>query len=113
AGLEFKLTGAQERAFAEIIKDIKRPHPMHRLVQGDVGSGKTVVALMAAAFAAEGGMQTALMVPTEILAEQHFLNAQKRFAPLGLKVSLLTSQIKGKERERILAELKSGRVHLC
>lgn len=112
-GLEFKLTGAQERTFAEIVKDIRRPHPMHRLVQGDVGSGKTVVALMAAAYAAEGGMQTALMVPTEILAEQHFINAQKRFEPLGLRVALLTSQIKGKEREQILNDLKAGKIHLC
>lgn len=112
-GLEFELTGAQKRAYAEIVTDLAKPHPMHRLVQGDVGSGKTLVALMAAAFAAEGGLQTALMVPTEILAEQHYQNASKRLAPLGLRAALLTSQVKTKERAQILEDLKSGKIHVA
>jgi ATP-dependent DNA helicase RecG len=110
--LEFQLTGAQERSYAEIIKDLKLSHPMHRLVQGDVGSGKTLVAFMAAAYAAEAGVQTALMVPTEILAEQHFATAEKRLHPLGIRVGLLTGQTKAKEREKILSEMAEGRIHL-
>ena len=111
--LEFELTGAQSRAYQEIVEDLSKPHPMHRLVQGDVGSGKTLVALMAAAFAAEAQVQTALMVPTEILAEQHYQNSKRRLEPLGVKVAFLTSQVKGKERERILEGLKSGAIHLA
>jgi ATP-dependent DNA helicase RecG len=111
--LEFKLTNAQLRAYDEIVADLKKPHPMHRLVQGDVGCGKTLVALMAAAYTAEAGLQTALMVPTEILAEQHFLNAKRRFEPLGLKVALLTGKQKASEREALLAGLRSGEIHLC
>ena len=113
SSLEFELTGAQMRAYSEITEDLKKAHPMHRLVQGDVGSGKTLVALMAATFVAEGHMQSALMVPTEILAEQHFQNATRRLAPLGLKVALLTSQVKGKERQLILQALKSGEIDIC
>lgn len=111
--LEFELTNAQVKAFQEIVADLKKPHPMHRMVQGDVGSGKTLVALMAAAFAAEDGMQTALMVPTEILAEQHYQNAKKRLEPLGVRVALLTSQVKTKERNAILEALKAGKIDLC
>jgi len=111
--LEFTLTGAQERSFSEIREDLKRGHPMHRLVQGDVGSGKTLVALMAATFTAESGSQSALMVPTEILAEQHYQNAVKRLEPLGIRVRLLTSQMKGRDREKLLEELRTGTVHLC
>lgn len=110
--LPFELTGAQLRSFEEIVGDLKKPHPMHRLVQGDVGSGKTLVALMAAAFTAEGDVQTALMVPTEILAEQHFRNSEKLLTPLGMKVALLTSQTKNKERTQILEDLKSGEIHI-
>ncbi len=112
SGLPFELTAAQLRAFDEIKSDLQKAHPMHRLVQGDVGSGKTLVALMAAAFAAEGGVQTALMVPTEILAEQHFRNSEKFLAPLGMKVAFLTSQTKTKERNQILEDLKAGAIHL-
>jgi ATP-dependent DNA helicase RecG len=111
--LEFELTGAQKRAFQEILSDLRKPHPMHRLVQGDVGSGKTLVALLAATYVAEGRMQTALMVPTEILAEQHYQNASARLSPLGLKVALLTSQVKGKERALILQALKAGEIDVC
>ncbi len=111
--LEFQLTGAQQRAYSEIVSDLRKPHPMHRLVQGDVGSGKTLVALMATAFVAEAGRQTALMVPTEILAEQHYQNAKNRLGPLGIKSALLTSQIKGKERQKVIEALQSGEIHLC
>ncbi|MGE4130363.1 MAG: ATP-dependent DNA helicase RecG [Bdellovibrionales bacterium] len=110
--LEFELTAAQKRTLSEIVEDLREPHPMHRLVQGDVGSGKTMVAFMAAAHVAEAGQQAALMVPTEILAEQHFANAVRRLAPLGIKVALLTSQTKTKERNQILEDLKSGALHL-
>ena len=111
--LEFKLTNAQLRAYDEILKDLKKPHPMHRLVQGDVGSGKTLVAMLAATYASEAGAQTALMVPTEILAEQHYLNAQRRLTPLGLKVALLTGSKKNSERQEALVGLKSGEIHLA
>lgn len=108
--LEFQLTGAQEKAFQDIVSDLKKPHPMHRLVQGDVGSGKTMVAFLAATYAAESNAQTALMVPTEILAEQHYINAKKRLEPLGIRVALLTSAAKTKEREEILLALKTGQI---
>jgi len=113
ASLEFELTGAQLRSYEEIIKDMRKGHPMHRLVQGDVGSGKTLVALMAAAYAAEAGVQTALMVPTEILSEQHFQTAATRLGALGLKVGLLTGQVKGKERQAVLDGLQSGEIQVC
>lgn len=108
--LEFVLTGAQQRSYSEIIKDLNKAHPMHRLVQGDVGSGKTLVALMAASYAAEAKAQTALMVPTEILAEQHFATAEKRLSPLGLRVGLLTGQTKAKERAAILTAVEAGEI---
>jgi ATP-dependent DNA helicase RecG len=112
ASLPFQMTGAQRRALSEIENDLQKPHPMHRLVQGDVGSGKTLVALAAAAFVAENGYQTCLMAPTEILAEQHFKNAERIFAPLGLKVGLLTGKTKTAERKDILARLAEGNIHL-
>ncbi len=112
-GLPFQLTGAQVRCLAEILKDLGKPHPMHRLVQGDVGSGKTAVALMAAVFAAENGFQTTLMVPTEILAEQHFATAKKWLEPLGFKVDLLTGHMKTSERNEVLERLASGETQLC
>lgn len=113
SSLEFELTRAQIRAYEEIAGDLRKPHPMHRLVQGDVGSGKTLVALMAATLAAESEMQTALMVPTEILAEQHYQNASRRLEPLGVKVALLTSQVKTKERQAMLDRLKAGEIQVC
>lgn len=112
ASLEFELTGAQLRSFEDIRNDLKKPHPMHRLVQGDVGSGKTLVAIMSAVLAAEAKFQTALMVPTEILAEQHFKNVTERLHPLGLNVAFLTSAIKGKERAALLEDLKAGRIDI-
>ncbi|MCB0408250.1 MAG: DEAD/DEAH box helicase, partial [Bdellovibrionales bacterium] len=107
--LPFELTNAQKKSFEEVCVDLKKPHPMHRLVQGDVGSGKTVVAMLSALYAIEAGAQVALMVPTEILAEQHFKNAYKMLTPLGIEVALLTGSIKGKERGRINHEIKEGR----
>lgn len=108
SNLPFELTGAQTRAIEEIQSDIKKPHPMHRLVQGDVGSGKTMVAFITAANAIEAGVQVAIMAPTEILAEQHFNNAKKVFEPLGVKVGLLTSQLKAADKKQQLENLKNG-----
>ncbi|MFN8790845.1 MAG: ATP-dependent DNA helicase RecG [Bdellovibrionales bacterium] len=109
--LPFALTRAQTRAFEEIRKDLEGPHPMNRLVQGDVGSGKTLVCLMAAAQAQEGGYQSCLMVPTEILAEQHFKNAQKYLGE-DMKIALLTGKTKTSERREIFEGLRSGQVDL-
>lgn len=112
--LPFQLTKAQERVFNEIREDMVKAHPMHRLVQGDVGSGKTLVALLAAAFAAENGFQTAIMAPTEILAEQHFKNAQKFLGQtLGLQVELITGHLSTKEYNRAVAAVKSGEAPIC
>jgi ATP-dependent DNA helicase RecG len=99
--LPFKLTKAQERVFGDILKDMKSPAPMNRLVQGDVGSGKTIVALMAMLSAVECGYQAALMAPTEILAEQHFINMHRLIEDLGLKIRLLTGSKKNKDLEAI------------
>ncbi|WP_413581873.1 ATP-dependent DNA helicase RecG [Bdellovibrio sp. HCB288] len=110
--LPFPLTGAQKRVFAEIKSDLEKGHPMHRLVQGDVGSGKTLVSFMAAVYAAESGFQSCLMAPTEILAEQHYKNAQKVLAPLGITVSLLVGKTKTAERKQVLLDLASGETDL-
>jgi ATP-dependent DNA helicase RecG len=106
--LPFTLTSAQRRVLSEIKNDMMAPHPMHRLVQGDVGSGKTIVALMAALVAVENDYQVAIMAPTEILAEQHYLNIHRWCEALGVKVTLLTSGLKGKARAAALAEVASG-----
>lgn len=110
--LPFQLTGAQRRAFQEIADDLMKPHPMHRLVQGDVGSGKTAVALMAAAFSRQRRLSVSLMVPTEILAEQHLKNASKFLGALGLKVRLLSGSTGAKERREIQELLKNGQIDL-
>ena len=112
-GLPFKLTGAQERVAGEILKDIGRAHPMMRLVQGDVGCGKTVVAALAALACIEAGKQAAFMAPTELLAEQHYRNFLKWFAPLGLKPVWISGRLKGAERESALDLLKSGKAPLA
>ncbi len=112
ATLPFELTGAQGRCIAEIFSDLARPAPMNRLLQGDVGSGKTVVALAAAAQAIAGGYQAAIMAPTEILAEQHFQTISRIAGPMGIPHALLTSSIKGKPRAEILGKLKSGELPL-
>ncbi len=106
--LPFTLTSAQERVFREIQADMVTSRPMNRLVQGDVGSGKTVVALHALVMACGSGCQTALMVPTEILAEQHYLNLAPLLRAVGLKAVLLTSGGKAKDRNETLKQLESG-----
>jgi ATP-dependent DNA helicase RecG len=110
--LPYNLTNAQENAISEILLDLASSHRMIRLLQGDVGSGKTVVALIALAAAVESGMQGALMVPTEILARQHFTNLSKLVNGTGLRVALLTGREKGRAREEILAALQSGAVDI-
>ncbi|GFO55231.1 ATP-dependent DNA helicase RecG [Geomonas sp. Red276] len=94
--LPFSLTNAQRRVLSEIKEDMMSPHPMHRLVQGDVGCGKTLVALLAALICVENDYQVAIMAPTELLAEQHYLNIHKYCEQLGITVALLTSSSKGK-----------------
>jgi ATP-dependent DNA helicase RecG len=122
--LPFDLTGDQRRVIDEISADLARPSPMHRLLQGDVGSGKTVVAVSALLVAVQGGHQGAFMAPTEVLAEQHHTGIRSLldgievgddaslFGHRPLKVELLTNRVSGKERERILGELASGGVDL-
>ncbi len=109
--LPFQMTGAQRRVFEEIKADLQTPHPMHRLVQGDVGSGKTIVSFMAGVYTHESGFQCALMAPTEILAEQHYKNAQKLLQPLGIEVGFLVGKTKAAERKQILARLEAGEIH--
>jgi ATP-dependent DNA helicase RecG len=112
AALPFALTAAQRRVAQEIDADLARGVPMHRLLQGDVGSGKTVVAALAAARAIDAGWQCALMAPTEILAEQHLRRLVGWLAPLGVTVAWLTGSRKGKARERMLAQVASGEAGL-
>jgi ATP-dependent DNA helicase RecG len=108
ASLPFTLTSDQKRATAEIDADLDRPRPMQRLLQGDVGSGKTVVALHALLRAVEAGRQGALMAPTETLAEQHFLTLDELCAPLGVRVTVLTSSLRAKERAAAHQLIASG-----
>ncbi|MDC8772250.1 ATP-dependent DNA helicase RecG [Roseateles albus] len=112
AVLPFGLTGAQQRVSEEIAQDLALGQPMHRLLQGDVGSGKTVVAALAAAGAIDAGWQCALMAPTEILAEQHFKKLVGWLEPLGLKVAWLTGSIKGKARQKMLDAAADGSAQL-
>ena len=107
-GLPFQLTAAQQRVVAEIATDLAQAHPMQRLLQGDVGSGKTVVAALAMLQAVENGYQAALMAPTEILAEQHYIKLRDWLPPLGLKVAWLTGSLKKKEKEAMLAAVADG-----
>jgi ATP-dependent DNA helicase RecG len=108
----FELTNAQNKVAIEIEKDMQKPVPMLRLVQGDVGSGKTVVAALAAIHAVENNQQSAIMAPTEILAEQHLLNFTNWFAPLGLKIAWLSGKVKGKKREEQLELISSGEANI-
>nr|MBP9696753.1 ATP-dependent DNA helicase RecG [Thermomonas sp.] len=108
ASLPFALTGAQQRVYAQVRDDLAQPRPMLRLVQGDVGSGKTVVAAMAALLAVEAGRQAALMAPTELLAEQHLANLRGWLEPLGVRVCWLAGKVTGKARAQALAQVASG-----
>src|SRR6266436_3110686 len=110
--LPFKPTEAQKRALGEIAADLERPVPMNRLLQGDVGSGKTIVALEAATIVIENGCQVALMAPTEILAVQHYLAARKIFARSGYRVELLISGMKPAEKRAALDRVRSGAAQL-
>jgi ATP-dependent DNA helicase RecG len=113
ASLPFALTGAQHRVLEQIYADLARPHPMHRLLQGDVGSGKTIVALCAALVAIENGAQAALMAPTELLAEQHFRTISGLAAPLGIRAALLTGDAGKGGRKRLYGELERGEIQLA
>ena len=112
ATLPFPLTGAQERVFAQIREDLRQPRPMLRLVQGDVGSGKTVVAALAALLAIEAGAQAALVAPTELLAEQHHASLQAWLQPLGIEVVWLAGKVTGRARTRALEAIAGGRAQL-
>ena len=110
--LPFKLTGAQQRVLEEVRADIRQPYPMQRLLQGDVGSGKTVVAALAAAQAIDNGYQATLMAPTEILAEQHFRKIASWLEPLGVNVAWLTGSLKKREKDDARARIESGTAQL-
>ena len=112
AALPFTLTDAQNRAIGEIGADLQRGTPMNRLVQGDVGSGKTMVAAAAAYMAVKNGHQAALMAPTEILAEQHFASLQKLLTPLGIRCSLLTGSLTAKQKKETRAAIENGETDL-
>ena len=110
--LPFSLTAAQQRVLEEIRADLRQAYPMQRLLQGDVGSGKTVVAALAAAQAIDSGYQAALMAPTEILAEQHFRKIEGWLTPLGVKVAWLTGSLRKREKEAAKLEIESGAARL-
>ena len=113
SSLPFRLTDAQAHVFAEVQSDLARETPMLRLVQGDVGSGKTVVAALAALRAIDAGQQAALMAPTELLAEQHAINLRAWLEPLGVRIAWLAGKVTGKAREAVLAEIADGRAQLA
>lgn len=113
AALPFALTAAQERVLAEIRSDMAQPHPMHRLLQGDVGSGKTIVAALSALAAIEAGCQVAVMAPTEILAEQHYAKFKQWFEPLGLGVAWLSGSQRKKAKDENKAAISDGRVQIA
>ena len=108
SALPFRLTRAQQRAWAEIAADLDQPHPMQRLLQGDVGSGKTVVAALAMLQAVEAGYQAALMAPTEILAEQHYRKLATWLQPLGLEVAWLTGSLKKRDKDAVVKKIGAG-----
>src|SRR3972149_1329396 len=112
AKLHFELTESQKKVLREIVADMTSSKPLSRLLQGDVGSGKTIVALVAVLIAVESGYQAAFMAPTEILAEQHHLNFYKLMDQLGVKVALLTSSVAKAEKEEILEEIAEGKIDL-
>jgi len=110
--LPFRLTNGQKQSLKEIVDDLQRPHPMNRLLQGDVGAGKTIVALLAALVAMENGLQVAFMAPTEILAEQHYLNIARLLESSRFRVALLTGSTPAAARREALAEIEGGTIHL-
>jgi ATP-dependent DNA helicase RecG len=110
--LPFKLTNGQRQALKEIVEDLQRPQPMNRLLQGDVGAGKTIVALLAALVEMENGLQVAFMAPTEILAEQHFLNLSRLLQSSRFRVALLTGSTAGAARREQLAQIEAGAIPL-
>jgi len=110
--LPFKLTAAQDRVWAEIGNDLEKSFPMNRLLQGDVGSGKTVVAALAAARVMDHGYQAAVMAPTEILAEQHYLKMKEWFEPLGVRIAWLSGSLKAKEKRLAQEMIESGQAQL-
>ena len=111
--LPFKLTNAQRRVVKQIFADLRSEAPMNRLLQGDVGSGKTIVALITMLATMESGYQTALMAPTEILAEQHARNIKRLLARTPFRVELLTGSLKNTNKKRLQAELAAGEIHAC
>ena len=113
SALPFRLTGAQERAIGEILQDVSSGSPMNRLVQGDVGSGKTMVAAAAAFLAIKNGHQAALMAPTEILAEQHYHSLTKLLGSLGLRTALLTGSMTPKQKQLVRSALENGQIDLA
>lgn len=110
--LGYRLTTAQKRVIKEIKEDLEKPYPMQRLLQGDVGSGKTIVAFLTSLLVIEAGKQVAIMAPTEILAEQHYINFKNLVAEMGLKICLLTSSIKKREREEIINQIREGKYEI-
>jgi ATP-dependent DNA helicase RecG len=110
--LPFKLTGGQKEALREIVVDMQRPAPMHRLLQGDVGAGKTIVALLAAVVAMENGFQVAFMAPTEILADQHYLTIRRLLESSRFRVASLTGSVTAAKKRALLAEIASGTTNL-
>ena len=110
--LPFKLTNAQDRVWSEICKDLSKSFPMNRLLQGDVGSGKTVVAALASARVIDHGYQAAIMAPTEILAEQHYLKMREWFEPLGVKIAWLSGSLKAKEKRLAQEVIENGQAQL-
>ncbi len=112
ASLSFELTSAQKKVIKEIYDELAAGKIVNRLVQGDVGSGKTMVAMVMLIYMAENGYQGALMAPTEILANQHYIGVKDKFEKLGLKVEILTASIKGKKKNKILEEIASGEIDI-
>ena len=110
--LPFELTQSQKKVQLEILHDMRAPYCMNRLLQGDVGCGKTIIAAIALFCTVRSGFQGALMAPTEMLAEQHFRNFLHQFEPLGIKVDLLTSRVNGKNKKELLAQLREGKIHI-
>jgi ATP-dependent DNA helicase RecG len=110
--LPFHPTVAQKRVLKEIVEDLRAPHPMNRLLQGDVGSGKTIVAFEAVVIAVENGYQSAIMAPTEILAEQHYLNAKRVLEPLGYSIGVLRRGIRKTEKKKLFEDLAAGKIQV-